>query len=109
MQLDGNTIIMEIEQNNYHYTVRFETVNSIVNRNYKRKANSLTYYPFEKAMDKYGTIYMSIFAKKMNDGDDSHKFNIPNILTSNLMKELVSEYYFELLPIKGRIIYCQGV
>ena len=33
--------------------------NFIVNKNHIRKDNDLSFYPFDKSMDKYGTIYVS--------------------------------------------------
>ena len=64
INVTGNETLLTIRNENYLYKFRFDTISNIVTKNYKRKDNSLIYYPFDKAMDKYGTIYVSIFAQK---------------------------------------------
>ena len=104
-----NETLMKIKSENYLFKFRFDTVSNIVTKNYKRKDNNLTYYPFDKSMDKYGTMYVSIFAKKTKNGSDNDKFNIPSEVIKDLIKELGLEYHYVSLPIKGRVLYWQGL
>lgn len=104
-----NETLMRINTNNYSFMFRFDTVSNIVTKNYKRKDNSLKYYPFDKSMDKYGTIYVSIFAEKLVDGSDNDRFKIPSEVIKDLVKELGLEYHYVSLPIKGRVLYWQGL
>lgn len=57
-------IVINISTSNYKYTVLIDTVNYIVYKNQKRREMGLTFYKFNKKMDKYGTFYVSIFCKR---------------------------------------------
>ena len=106
----ANETLMTIKTESYSFKFRFDTVGNIVTKNYRRKDNSLTYYPFDKSMDKYGTIYVSIFAEKLKCGcTDNDKFNVPSEIIKDLVKELGLEYHYVSLPIKGRVLYWQGL
>ena len=110
VKVSGNETLMEMKTNDYQFKFRFDTVSSIVTKNYRRKDNNLTYYPFDKTMDKYGTIYVSIFAKKIKNGcAENDKFNIPSEIIKDLVKELGLEYHYVSQPIKGRVLYWQGL
>ena len=72
--LDSPTeYIMEIHNpvDKYKLTVRLSTVNSIVAKNQQRKINQLPYYPFNKKMDKYATVYLSIFGQRTAEDTES--------------------------------------
>ncbi len=110
VETTANETLMTIKTDNYGFKFRFDTVGNIVTKNYRRKDNNLTYYPFDKSMDKYGTIYVSIFAEKLKyDSNDNDKFNIPSEVIKDLLKELGLEYHYISLPIKGRVLYWQGL
>lgn len=109
IEANSNDTLVKIENNSYSYKIRFDTISNIVTKNYKRKDNSLTYYPFEKSMDKFGTIYVSIFAQKKSNINSQSKFDIPNNIIQDLVKELGLEYHYVSLPIKGRVLYWQGL
>lgn len=104
----GNETMIEISENGYAYIIRLDTISNIVNKNYKRKDNSLTYYPFEKSMDKYGTIYMSIFAQKLYNNDND-KYETANNIIRDLIKELGIEYHYTSVSIKGQVLYWPGL
>lgn len=105
----GNETIMRIYTNNYCYKFRFDSISSIVTKNYARKDNGLTYYPFDKSKDKYGTIYVSIFAKKLEASKDNNKYDTPNNIITELIKLLGLEYHFVSMPIKGRILFSTDI
>ena len=105
----GNDTTVSIVNGNYSYKIIFSTVNSIVNRNYRRKDNNLTYYPFDKSMDKYGTIHVSIFAQKLSDSDNNDQYSYPMDMISDLIKLLGWSYHYISMPIKGRLVYWEGL
>lgn len=94
--------------NGFEYRIKFETVGSIVLKNNKRRDNNLIYYPFDKSMDKYGTMYISIFAEKL-DGKEKNKYEFPNSFIQRLISDLGMEYHFVSMPIKGRLLYWEGL
>lgn len=94
---------------NFKYTINIDTVTGIVAKNHKRKENSLPFFPFEKSMDKYGTVYVSIYAQKMRKipqeaGNDKYRFAEDTI--NKLVKKLGSDLHkFYPMPITKRVIY----
>lgn len=60
----GKDTVGLIRAGAFRYTISIDTINTIVNKNKSRKDNNLPFYPFSKDMDMYGTLYVSIFAKK---------------------------------------------
>lgn len=92
--------------NGYSFTIKSFTVNQIVNMNQARKDNNLPYYPFEKDMDKFGTMYLAIYAKKIDDSNtnDDTKFKFADSLISSIVEQLGPEYHYESLLIKKRLV-----
>lgn len=109
---EGNESIVYIgnESDHFTYMIKFNTVNFIVNKNHIRKDNSLSFYPFDKSMDKYGTIYLSVFAQKnFNKFNDPDKYSIPDAFIRDLVSQLGIDYHYISLPIKSRVIYWNGL
>lgn len=112
LKYNANESILHLGDDNDHfsYMIKFNTVNFIVNKNHIRKDNDLAFYPFDKSMDKYGTIYVSVFAKKnfkvVNDPD---KYTLPDTAIKDLVFSLGRDYHFTSLPIKNRILYWPGL
>lgn len=71
----------------YQFTIAINTVNGIVSKNQERKMNNLPFYPFDKTMDKYGTIYIAIFCKKLGDSKVL-KYKVAENFISDVIKEL---------------------
>lgn len=71
-------ISFEIEKENFIFTICISSVNEIVRRNQERKINNQQYFPFNKSMDKYGTVYIGIYAYQTDEPpkNSSEKFNI---------------------------------
>lgn len=100
----------EFNHNGFKYTVRIDSVTKIVSKNQLRKDNSLPFYPFDKRMDKYGTIYCSIFAQKIDpEANLQEKYEVANNFIKNLLVEMGSEYHFIPQAIKRRIIMAKGL
>ena len=112
LKYNGNESILILgnEEDHFTYMIKFNTVNFIVNKNHIRKDNDLPFYPFDKSMDKYGTIYVSVFAQKnfkvVNDPD---KYTLPESAIKDLVFRLGKDYHFTSLPVKNRIIYWPGL
>lgn len=102
-------------QDGFRYTVYFDTINSIVNKNQQRKIDNLPFYPFLKGMDKYGTLYVSVFCKKISDEEDAHtlnkyingeKFVTEFIRYINFEEE--NNYKFKKIVVKKKITHLEG-
>ena len=109
-------IKMLFVKDGFEFTVKLDTINSIVNKNQQRKTNSLPFYPFIKDMDKYGTMYLSIFCKKLEkDSEYTQKYRIAEDTICTLI-DLLNEYAenndkyrFERIIVKKRINNWQGI
>lgn len=111
-QLKNTEFVFHTIDGNYQYTIIIDTVNSIVSKNQERKDNSLPFYPFLKSMDKYGTVYISIFAKKISkvDNEESNiKFKKADDIVKEIIKNLGSDYHFSGQKIKRRLIRTPGI
>lgn len=94
----------------FKYFVKLNTVTSIVSKNQLRKDNSLPFYPFDKRMDKFGTIYVSVFAEKIDyNADNSAKYDVANDFIKNLLVAMGPDYHFIPQIIKRRIIMAKGL
>lgn len=102
----------QTNQNGYQYQVYIDTNNSIVDKNLKRRDESLPFYPFIKSMDKYGTMYLSIFCKKEitnTEPDNNHRFAVGDQIIEDLIKNLNEndsgdQYKFTRVIVKKKII-----
>lgn len=106
--ISGTETEFKILDNSYKYNIRITSVDQLVNKNHQRRDNNLTYYPFDKNMDKFGTLYLTIFAQKIDD-KNSDKFRVPDDFLMNFIKELGVDYHYTSLPIKGRVLYSESV
>ena len=106
----------------FSYTINFSTSSDIVYRNELRKENNIAVYPFNKNMDKYGTIYISIFAERKTDAPTvksyTKEFDVQSIIATivNSINDLKFEdsnekfnYHYVAVPITKRIINCEGL
>ena len=99
---------IKFNDGNFIYRINFNTVNNIVTKNQKRKENSLPYFPFDKNMDKYGTIYITVYAqktKKLTQEEGNNKFILADDLIFKLIKRLGKEYKYLPMTITKRIMY----
>lgn len=114
----SQSIEFYFEKNGFLYRVSFDTISNIVAKNQQRKINDMIYYPFEKNMDKYGTIYLTIFCKKIlyhDNGSNNDKYQVGEDFLKNLIVEINNfadadtSYHFYRFIIKRRIIYSRGM
>ena len=95
-----------IEENHYQYTINITTVDNIVLKNKNRKDNSLAFYPFSKNMDKYGTVYISIFAQKISKTKEANeKHRTSHSYITVLINSLGADYHYISQQIKRRLLY----
>ena len=111
-----NEVKIVFEKEGYKFTIFFNTVNNIVNKNQQRKLNQLPFYPFSKDMDKYGTVYISIFCQKMEVGEFGNvKYEIAEKFISDFIRILSKEddsndqFHYVPLMVKKRIINSEGL
>jgi hypothetical protein len=98
------TISFNAYYGGYLYTIEINTISNIVKKNQSRKDNSLPFYPFTTDMDRYGTLYLTIFAAK-NDKASEYvdKYEFPDDFVADLIKELGSDFHFVSQTIRKRI------
>lgn len=112
-----NEFVLTFRKGAFEYRIVIDTVNSIVTKNQQRKANSLPFYPFNKDMDKYGTLYLSIFVEKFEDvecNDDKEKYNVAEEVITDIIKYLNksgdnTSYHYERIIVKRSINFCEGI
>lgn len=104
----GNALETEmiINNNDCSITVNADIISGIVIKNKRRKDNSLPFYAFDKSIDKYGSVYMSIFVKKNTKNAD----DIPPIVKANeINKEILDllgmDYHFNSQIVKKSVLY----
>ena len=62
-----NGVAITFTKKGYKYTCYIHTINNLVNRNQVRKDEKLPFYPFDKNMDKFGTVYIALFCQKIEE------------------------------------------
>ena len=116
LEYSGNktTLIVDSENSEYSYMFVFDTINNMVNKNQGRKENDLTFYPFKKTMDRYGTLYLSVFCQKnkhIENNTPRKKYIIPDMIIKELIKKLNEndQYHYVSNQVKRRVVYCKGL
>lgn len=116
LEYSGNKTVFTVDSENkdYTYTFVFDTINNMVNKNQSRKENDLTFYPFKKSMDRYGTIYLSVFCQKnrrIEDNSPRKKYVLPDSIIKELIKELNTDnsYHYVSNQVKRRLVFCKGI
>lgn len=99
----GNNLTLEIRMINQVLRLNFDTINSIVTRNKDRKINQKSFLPYDKGMDKYNSIYVSVEANNVNDDtyDTADEILSQIMGNMNLLEDL---YYFKSMIIKDPIV-----
>ena len=92
-----NKVTMIFKKEGYKFTIEFNTINSIVNRNQKRKKLNLGYYPYIKNMDKFSTIYLSMFCTNINSNSYGEKYDIADQFIEKLKEEIDNERQSNIL------------
>ncbi len=111
IEIDDKYHEYSFEHNGHTYFIKLNTITSIVTKNQLRKDNSLPFYPFDKKMDKFGTVYISIFAQKNENQDvnKAEKFDVANDFVKGLIVAMGPDFHFIPQIIKRRIIMAKGL
>ena len=99
----GSNITLEMELSNKSIKVNFDTINSIVSKNKDRKINKKQFLPFDKDMDKYNSIYVSVETDSI---DEDTYIKIDRIL-EKIMERLNSvedSFYFKSMVITNPLV-----
>ncbi len=116
-----DSIRMTFIKDGVRFNILINTINCIVGKNQKRKSISLPYYPFRKDMDKYGCLYISVFAEKMESitPEQDHKkyMNAQEIIEDivrivnlyNMNKKSINKFKYIPLIVRKRLTYVEGM
>lgn len=109
--VSGNETKVSFETRDFSYIFVIDTINNIVNKNQQRKTNALAFYPFNKDMDKYGALYLCIFAQKKPDHGTpiQDKYDVSDKFVEYIVNKLGIDYHFVRQNTKSRLIYCKGI
>ena len=101
-------IELHIDEEKYSMIINIDTISGIVIKNKHRKDNSLPFYAFDKRIDKYGSLYLSIFSQnKVKELVPTN--NIANSITLELLEQLGVDYHFVSQIIKKGTLYSRGL
>lgn len=98
----------EVEKEGYKFTILLNHNVDIVRKNQERKINGLQFYPFDKRMDNYGTLYIMIYCQKITDQDPQVK---SNILVDNILSNIITnsdDLKFVMMDITNSLYYTRG-
>lgn len=116
LEYAGNKTTLKIDSENgdFSYIFIFDTINNMVNKNQGRKENDLSFYPFKKCMDRYGTLYLSVFCQKNHkviDNTPKKKYIVPDTVIRDIIKRLneLDRYHYVSNQVKRRVIYCKNL
>lgn len=114
--LSSLDIVIKFEREGFRFTINITSVNNIVNKNQTRKMNGLPFYPFDKKIDRYGSMFVSIFSERVNmDSNDSKRgYDIADEFNNWFCTKLNnyserSDYHYIPLFIKRRVIHCKDM
>lgn len=106
---DEKRRMIQFTSEGYRFYVSVHSVSAIVSKNQLRKDNSLPFYPFDKKMDKYGTVYLNIFAEKIDtEVKPDIKYTIANTIVKHTLLNMGPQYHFVPQIVKRRIILSLG-
>lgn len=78
--------LYKFEKNGYRFTIVICDNIYIVKKNEERKINGLQFFPFDKNMDNYGTVYCAIYAQKIENTEEN-----PRTISDNILKDIVNK------------------
>ena len=98
----------EFEKDGYKFTILLNHNVDIVKKNQERKINGLQFYPFDKRMDNYGTLYIMIYCQKITDQESSSK---SNMMVDNMLASIITnsdDLKFVVMDIINPLYYTRG-
>lgn len=100
--LRGNNLTLEVMCIDQILRFNFDTISSIVSQNKDRKINREAYLPFDKDMDKYNSIYVSIQCSNITETS----YDIAERLLYLIVKKMNSDsnqFYFKSMNLNNPI------
>ena len=95
-----------LEKSGYRFTIKLYNNFQIVKINQDRKINGLQFYPFDKNMDNYGTLYVSIYCQKIKETDIKN-----TTISDGILKHIIDsteDIKFVSMDIKQPLYYSIG-
>lgn len=83
---DNQKDVFTFELKGYKITIIICDNILIVKKNEERKINGLQFFPFDKNMDNYGTLYCCIYAQKLDKTDEN-----PRIISDIILKDIINK------------------
>ena len=109
-------MVVKFERSAFFFTITITSVNNVVNKNQTRKMNGLPFYPFDKTVDRYGSMFISVFCERLNlEADETKKYEIADEFVNwfcaklNQVDEERDNYHYVPLFIKRRLINCKDM
>ena len=96
------------EKEGYRFNILLRNNIDIVNKNQERKINGLQFYPFDKRMDNYGTLYIMVYCQRISDQEPQIK---SNILVDNILANVIAnsnDLKFVAMNLGNPIYYTRG-
>lgn len=97
-----------LQNENDFVIFRLNRVIDIVEMNKKRKDNDLTFYPFNKDMDKNATLYLSVFYKRKKKNATYPKALVDSTIKESLIM-IGADYHFSSMPVRGMVAKWEGI
>lgn len=100
-------------QDGYEFKLVFSSVEKLVSTNYDRKINKQPFYPFIKDNDRYGCVFVAIYAKRyISTASEQIKYDDADELLGNIVTNINNiskdNYHYKPLYIKKRVI-CNNI
>ena len=103
----SNTTGITFVRNEYLYMIKFCCVENLVDINQARKVNIQPFYPFDKNMDKFGTVFVCIYAQRLSDiALEKTKYDDADDILTDMVSffNKRTSYHYKPMYIKKRII-----
>ena len=98
----GNNLTLQLILDDQELLINVDTVNSLVTQNKDRKINNKSYLPFDKNMDKFNSVYVSVATDNITD--DSYEI-ADTVLAKivSLINEPEDKFIYKSLVVKSPI------
>lgn len=90
------------------FTIGVENIANLVKYNIARKECALPYYPFIKGMDRYSTLYVSVFARRVEEGSD-RRYSISEDLIkdfSRIAESVNEDFHYVPVGVNRSVVKC---
>jgi len=99
--------IYELDEDGYRFTIGIYSNIDIVKKNQERKINGLQFYPFDKRMDNYGTLYITIYCQRLEENNKNKNTVIADYILKNII-ENTNDIKFVIMDINNPLYYTKS-